>query len=368
MSQVSILKGAFSMTGDKRGSCLLPCEIRTLADAKAVTADAKTRFYSAEHDEIRRGLTTDIYFVRTREILDKLGLGKTSVVAEIFSRKSGVLAGVGEVLHLLEDKQVKIWAVPEGEEFASKEVVMRIEGPYDEFGMFETTILGFLASSSGWATAARTAKEAAGDKTVICFGARHVHPAVAPVMERAAVIGGVDGASCILAAKLLGREPSGTVPHAIFLIVGDSVKVAEAYDEFMPDDAPRIILVDTFKDEAEESLRVAKALGERLAGIRLDTPGERGGVTPDLVTEVRSRLDQAGYGHVNIFVSGGLYPEKIQVLSQAGAYSFGVGSYISQASPIDMTLDLKEVAGKPIAKRGRIPGIIKNEKLELVKG
>jgi len=108
------------MTGDKRGSCLLPCEIRTLADAKAVTADAKTRFYSAEHHEIRRGLTTDIYFVRTREILDKLGLGKTSVVAEIFSRKSGVLAGVGEVLHLLEDKQVKIWAVPEGEEFRLK--------------------------------------------------------------------------------------------------------------------------------------------------------------------------------------------------------------------------------------------------------
>ncbi len=136
----------------------------------------------------------------------------------------------------------------------------------------------------------------------------------------------------------------------------------------MPDDAPRIILVDTFRDEAEEALRVAEALGEKLTGIRLDTPGERGGVTPDLVTEVRARLDQAGYGHVKIFVSGGLYPEKIQALSQAGAYSFGVGSFISQASPIDMTLDLKEVAGKPIAKRGRIPGIIENEKLELVKG
>ena len=173
---------------------------------------------------------------------------------------------------------------------------------HDEFGMFETTILGFLASSSGWATAARAAKRAAEDKTVICFGARHVHPAVAPVMERAAVIGGADGASCILAAKLLGREPSGTVPHAAFLIVGDSVKVAEAYDKFMPEDAPRIILVDTFRDEAEESLRVAEALGERLAGIRLDTPGERGGVTPDLVR--KSRLDQAGHGHVKIFVSG----------------------------------------------------------------
>jgi len=343
-------------------------EIRTLDDVRAVQVDPKTRFYSAQHDEIRRGLTTDIYFVRTREILDKLHLGRTPVVGEIFPRKPGILAGVGEVLHLLEGREVKVWAVPEGGEFAPRDVVMRIEGPYEEFGMFETTILGLLASSSGWATAARQVKEAAGARQVICFGARHVHPAVAPVMERAAVIGGVDGASCILAAKLLGREPSGTVPHAIFLIVGDTVKVAEAYDELMPPDAARIILVDTFKDEAEEALRVAEALGKRLAGVRLDTPGERGGVTSDLVAEVRARLDQAGYNHVKIFVSGGLNPDKIRELAAAGAHAFGVGSFISQAAPIDMTLDLKEVAGERIAKRGRIPGRSPNGKLEPVMG
>jgi len=343
-------------------------EITSLEDVRGFRVDPKKRFYSAQHDEIRMGLTTDIYFIRTREILDKLHLGRTPVVGEIFPRKAGIFAGVGEVLHLLEGKQVKVWALPEGCEFAPKDVVMRIEGPYEEFGMFETPILGFLASSSGWATAARQVKEAADGRQVICFGARHVHPAVAPVMERAAVIGGVDGASCILAAKLLGREPSGTVPHAVFLIVGDTVKVAKAYDEFMPPDAARIILVDTFKDEAEEALRVADALGKRLAGIRLDTPGERGGVTADLVAEVRARLDQAGYDHVKILVSGGLYPEKIRELAAAGAHAFGVGSFISQAPPIDMTLDLKEVAGKPIAKRGRIPGRIPNDKLELVMG
>lgn len=343
-------------------------EIRDLHDVKAVRVDPTARFCSAEHDEIRRGLTTDIYFVRTREILDKLGLGKTHVMGEIFPRREGVFAGVGEVLHLLEGRRLKVWALPEGREFASRDVVMRIEGPYEEFGMFETPILGFLASSSGWATAARQVKRAAGDKTVICFGARHVHPAVAPVMERAAVVGGADGASCILAAKLLGREPSGTVPHAVFLIVGDTVKVARAYDELMPPDAPRIILVDTFKDEAEESLRVARALGRRLEGVRLDTPGERGGVTPDLVAEVRARLDQEGYEHVKILVSGGLYPERIRELAEAGAHAFGVGSFISQASPIDMTLDLKEVAGNPIAKRGRIPGRIPSPGLEPVMG
>jgi nicotinate phosphoribosyltransferase len=200
-----------------------------------------------------------------------------------------------------------------------------------------------------------------------CFGARHVHPAVAPVMERAALVGGADGASCILAAKLAGKEPSGTVPHAIFLIVGDTLEVAQAYHKFMPRDAKRLMLVDTFKDEVEETLRLAEKLGPALDGIRLDTPSERGGVTPELVREVRFRLDQAGYPHVKIFVSGGLYPEKIELLVKAGADAFGVGSFISAASPIDMTMDLKEVGGKAIAKRGRLPGITPTERLQKIK-
>ena len=88
----------------------------------------------------------------------------------------------------------------------------------------------------------------------------------------------------------------------------------------------------------------------------MDTPSERGGVTPDLVAEVRARLDQAGYEHVKILVSGGLYPEKIEALFKAGAYSFGVGSFISRAAPIDMTLDIKGIAGKPICKTRQNPG------------
>jgi len=198
---------------------------------------------------------------------------------------------------------------------------------------------------------------------VVCYGARHLHPAVAPVMERAAVVGGADACSCVLGALLLGQAPAGTVPHAAFLIVGDTVKLAEAYDRFVPEDAPRIILVDTFKDETEEALRVAEALGKRLNGIRLDTPGERGGVTAGLVRETRARLDYAGYEHVRIIVSGGLTPERITELSEAGADAFGVGSFISRSPAIDMTMDLKEVNGKALAKRGRIPGITKNERL-----
>lgn len=342
-------------------------EIKSLNDVKNIKIDSKRRLFSANHDEILAGMTTDIYFIKTMEILRHMNISTKEVVAEVFPRKSGVMCGVEEVLSLLQNKNVEIYALPEGETFEPKDTVMRIRGSYEEFGIYETVLLGMMAHPSGWATAARSCREAAGDKTCICFGARHVHPAVAPVMERAAVVGGADNASCILAAKLLGREPSGTIPHAAIIMAGDTVKVAKAYDEIMPPDSPRIILVDTFKDEAEEALNIATALGKDLEGVRLDTPSERGGVTPELVYEIRKRLDQKGYDYVKIFVSGGLSPERIKILIEAGADAFGVGSYISGATPIDMTLDLKMVDGTPVAKRGRIPGLKDNPKLKRMK-
>jgi len=340
--------------------------ISSVDEVKNYFINPERKFFSASHEEIEKGLTTDIYFVRAQEILRYLKLKGTKVTAEIFPRKGGIFAGTKEVYNLLKDKKIKLWALVEGERFQFKDTVMRIEGPYCKFGIFETVILGILASSSAWATAARECKDAAGEKKILCFGSRHIHPAVAPVMERAALIGGVDGASCILGAKLSGEKPQGTIPHTVMIISGDTVKAAQAYNICMAKDVPRIILIDTFKDEAEESIRVARALGKDLLGVRLDTPTERGGVTPDLAKEVRVRLDQAGFPMVKIFVSGGLTPEKINLLSKEQVDAFGVGSYISDANPIDMTLDIKEVEGKPIAKRGRIPGRIENSKLKRI--
>ncbi|HEX6988755.1 MAG TPA: nicotinate phosphoribosyltransferase [Bacillota bacterium] len=331
--------------------------METLQQARALRADAAGRFHSATHEEIAAGATGDVYFVKTMDILRHLGLASTPVTAEVFAGRAGVLAGIEEVRYLLSGAPLEVWSLAEGERIAAGEVVLRIRGPYEAFGPKETALLGMLASASGWATAAAEVREAAGDLPVICFGARHVHPAVAPVMERAAMVGGADGASCILAAALAGIKPIGTIPHALVLLVGDTVDAAVAYDRAMPPDEPRTILVDTYKDEAEEALRVAAALAGRLGAVRLDTPAERGGVTPGLVRELRWRLDQAGHKNVRIFVSGGLTPERIRELAAAGADGFGVGSYISGARPIDMTMDLKEIDGRPVAKRGRLPGL-----------
>lgn len=319
--------------------------------------------FSATHEEILGGDTSDFYFPRTMDVLKQVGKADIPVTAEIFPCRDGILCGVEEILGLLKDRSMEIWGLSEGNAFYAKEVVMRISGLYSVFGIYETAILGILASSSGWATAARECVDASGGKSVVSFGARHVHPAVAPVLDRAAIVGGASGGSCVLGARLMGMEPCGTMPHAYILIMGDTVLAAQKYHEVLPEDALRIVLVDTFKDEAEESLRVADALGPLLFGVRLDTPSERGRVTPELVKEVRNRLDQAEHKHVKIFVSGGLTPERISLLAEAGADSFGVGGYISSASPIDMTMDLKVIDGKSIAKRGRIPGITVNPRL-----
>jgi nicotinate phosphoribosyltransferase len=326
--------------------------------------------------DVLAGDTADVYFDRARRILGAEGLDPV-VSMEVFAREEAILCGAEEAHAYLReilgngrrlDPAPIVESLHDGDAIEPKEVVMRITARYSGFGLYETAILGILSQSTGWATAARRIVEAAAPIPVIGFGARHVHPSVADQMDYASVVGGCVGASTPAGARLAGLSPTGTMPHALILIFGDTVRAAEAFDRHIDPDVPRIVLVDTFKDEAEESLRVADALGDRLWGVRLDTPSERGRVTADLVKEVRARLDQAGHAQVRIVVSGGLDIDRIGYFKESGAPvdSFAVGSAISDASPIDFTGDLKEIDGRPIAKRGRIPGRTENPRLQRV--
>jgi nicotinate phosphoribosyltransferase len=128
------------------------------------------------------------------------------------------------------------------------------------------------------------------------------------------------------------------------------------------------VLIDTFQDETVEAIRVAEAMGATLEGVRLDTPSERGGVTPALTREVRARLDMAGFEHVQIVISGGMTPDRIRsfAAAQAPVDSYGVGSFISGARGVDFTGDIREINGQPVAKRGRTPGMQRNPHLKRV--
>jgi nicotinate phosphoribosyltransferase len=337
--------------------------LKKYQDLSEVGTDDGSRFFSATHAEIKQAAVADVYYLKTLHILEAAGLSETEVVADIHTSSDGVLVGVEEAKRLLDGSGVCMKSLPEGETMRSGETVMQLKGSYSDFCLHETALLGMLASSSGWATAARACVEAAGESVpVSCFASRHLHPAVAPVMERAALIGGCSSASNILGASLAGQTPRGTMPHSYILIVGDTLKASRLYLRHLKEAGPLISLVDTFNDEAREAVLQAESLGSELYGVRLDTPQERGGVTPALVREVRARLDQAGASGVKIFVSGGVTPARISELVGAGADAFGVGSYISDAAPVDMTLDLKSIDGRPVAKRGRIPGPVINER------
>jgi nicotinate phosphoribosyltransferase len=307
--------------------------------------------------EILSGDSADVYFARAESILDKEGRDPL-VTMEVFAREAAILCGVDEARNLLghvlasaDPTETRLESLQDGDAIEPKEIV-----------------LGMLAQSTGWATAARACVEVAGPDPVISFGARHIHPDITDVLDYAAIVGGCVGASTPAGARLAGLAPTGTMPHSLVLIFGDTVEAALAFDRHVEADVPRIVLVDTFKDEAEEALRVANALGDRLFGVRLDTPSERGRVTADLVHEVRARLDQAGFQHVKITVSGGLTPDRIGYFKEAGAPidSYAVGSFISGATPIDFTGDIKEIDGQPIAKRGRIPGLTDSPRLQPV--
>jgi nicotinate phosphoribosyltransferase len=317
------------------------------------------------------GYTADNELHRALTILRNEGVNP-EVVVEFTAERNGIFCGISEVKTLLDrvlpETGREVWALDEGVSVAAGEVALRIRAPYASFGLFETAILGTLASSTGWATAANECVEAGEGIPVIAYGARHVHPEVVGVMDYSAVVGKCASSSSVVGQQLHGLTPSGTMPHSLVLLMGDTVRSILAFDKHMPPEVPRVALVDTFKDEAEEALDVAKALRERLRGIRLDTPKERGGVTPDLVHEIRARLDQGGYTHVDIFVSGGITPERIREFVDASApvSVFAVGYYIAAASPISFTADIKEIDGRAVAKRGRIPGLAVNPRLSQV--
>jgi nicotinate phosphoribosyltransferase len=295
------------------------------------------------------GDNADVYFLRTQQVLRSDGRNPI-VTMEAFCRKEGAtLCGIDEVKGLLavalhEEAaagRATVWGLRDGDVIGAKEVVLRIRAPYLSFAHLTR---------------------------VIAFGARHVHPNVADRLDHAALIGGAQGASTSAASARHGIAPVGTMPHALILIYGDTVEAALAFDRAMESDVPRIVLVDTFRDEAEESARVAAALGNRLGGVRLDRASELGGVTPELVAEVRAALDGAGATSAKIVISGGLTVERIAQFKAAGSAvdTYAVGSAISGTRPIDFTADIHDIDGTPIGKRGRASGLTESPRLREV--
>jgi nicotinate phosphoribosyltransferase len=183
---------------------------------------------------------------------------------------------------------------------------------------------------------------AAGSKLLLSFGTRRVHPALAPMVERACYIAGFDGVSNVLGAKLLKLEPSGTMPHALVQILGSQEKAWRLFDETISKSTPRVALVDTFWDEKTESIKAFEVLGSKLWGVRLDTPASRRGDFAKIAEEVRWELDIRGGKKVRIIASGRLDEEAISKLNPI-VDGYGIGTAVAYPPVIDLSAKIVEV-------------------------
>jgi nicotinate phosphoribosyltransferase len=320
----------------------------------------KRTFHTASDAEIKRGEISDVYFDRTVEIL-KARQDRQRVKAEVYVKslpaewKWGVLAGVEEVAGLMEGVAVDVRTMDEGTLFEPYHPVLTLEGTYVDWAKYETALLGLICQASGIATKAARCKKAAGERQVISFGARRMHPTLAPMIERNAFIGGCDGVAVTKSAELIEADPMGTIPHSLVLMIGDTVEALKAFDEVIDQKVRRVALIDTLQDEKFEAIRVAEALGKDLYAVRLDTPSSRRGDLYRIVEEVRWELALRGFGHVKIIVSGGIDEFEILRLNPV-VDGYGVGTSIANAPVLNFALDIMEIEGRPFAKRGKWSG------------
>jgi nicotinate phosphoribosyltransferase len=335
-------------------------------------------------ERMREGYYSDKYFVRARETLLEDGYSPV-VKMQVFGKAKGYLGGMDEaiaILKLCSDDwdALAVYALYDGDEIAPWETVMTIEGPYASFAHLETLYLGVLARRTRVGTNTRLVVDAARPKTVMFFPARHDHWLVQTGDGYAAHIAGAIGVSTDAQASWWGSKGVGTVPHALIAAYdGDTVLATEKFAEQVDPSTKIITLVDYDNDCVGTSLAVARAMGERLSGVRLDTSEnlvdqsiipQMGtfrptGVTPQLVWNVREALDAEGFHHVEIVVSGGFTVEKIRAFEAAKVPvdSYGVGSSLFSGS-FDFTSDIVRVNGRPEAKAGREER--PNPRLELV--
>src|SRR5437870_9306157 len=328
--------------------------------AEAMSPTPKRRFHTAAESDIKSGEVSDVYFERTVEILRHRG-DRKRVKAEIYLKSLpddwqwGILAGIEEVATLMEGVPVDLQAMDEGTVFNPYQPVIVVDGVYVEWAQYETALLGLLCQASGIATKAARCKKAAGERQVISFGARRMHPTLAPMIERNAFIGGCDGVAVTKSAELIEADPMGTIPHSLVLMIGDTVEALRAFDTIIDPKVRRVALIDTLQDEKFEAIRVAEALGKDLYAVRLDTPSSRRGDFYRILEEVRWELQLRGFGHVKLLASGGVDEYEILALNPV-ADGYGVGTSIANAPVLNFALDIMEIEGRPMAKRGKWSG------------
>jgi len=355
-----------------------PVSDQASAAARVCSQRLPAEIFDLPVEKMREGYYTDAYFNHTRSAL--LADGRhPRVVMQVFQRRHSMLGGMDEAIAILELcshgwDELTVHALHDGDRIEPWETVMTIEGDYTLFAHLETVYLGTLARRTLITTNVARVLEAANGKPIIFMPARHDHHRVQTgdgyaAYVAGAMIGAPVGVTSDAQASWWGGRGVGTVPHALIASYGgNTVLAATKFAEWAPDDFNITVLVDFDNDSVQTALDVARALGPRLWGVRLDTSGqlvdrslwdELGdfdprGVNERLVRKVRTALDEDGFEQVRIVASGGFTVAKIEEFERLGVPvdAYGVGSSLIRGEN-DFTADIVLADGRPVGKVGR---------------
>jgi len=341
-------------------------------------------------ERIREGYYSDQYFNLTKSLLEAED-HHPQVLMQVFQKEHSILGGIDEAIAILREcagrrgpdgvwvngwNELEVRALYEGDPIEPREPVLTIRGDYALFAHLETVYLGCLARRTLVMRNVAEVVEAARGKEILFFPARHDHWLVQTGDGWAAHVAGAIGVSTDAQASWWGGRGVGTVPHGLIAAYnGSTVEAAKAFARRYAAQMHVTVLVDFENDSVRTALEVARALGDDLWGVRLDTSEalvdeslkgtDLRGVQPELVRKVRAALDAEGFERVRIVVSGGFDAARIRRFEAEGipVDVYGVGSSLIRGAN-DFTADVVEVDGRPCAKVGR--GIWPSERLELV--
>lgn len=341
-------------------------------------------------ERVGEGWFSAVYFLKSCRIAEKYKADNI-VTMQFFQKSDAVLCGSDEAIALIQSfarhpESLEIYSLKDGDKISPYEPVLKISGSYQNFGFLEGIIDGILGRRTSVATnvynVVKAAQQSGIQKPIIFMGDRDDHFTQQAGDGYAAYIGGSTAQSTHAMNEWWGKRGMGTMPHALIqLFEGDVVAATRAYHEEYPEDE-LVTLVDYSNDVITDALKVAHEFGTTLKGVRVDTsrtmvdqyfwrnPDFLGsfdprGVNPQLIFALRKALDNEGFRHVKIVVSGGFNVERIRAFEDMNVPVdiYGVGTNLLKVN-IGFTGDNVILNGKAEAKAGR--RAIPNPRLEKV--
>ncbi len=324
---------------------------------------------------IKDGFFSANYFLKSRKIVAENEPNHIVTMQWFQRRDDSMLCGIDEAIALvhtfaIEPENLVIEALDDGDIIQANEPVLKITGKYEHFGFLESVIDGILARRTSVATNVMKVKKVIGDYPVFSMADRQDDYLTQVGDGYATYVAGIDRVSTDAQGLWWGGKGMGTMPHALIQICdGDVCKASDIYLKSFPNEKVTA-LIDYHNNVVRDSLILARHLGDKLNGVRIDTSKalvdhyfddkdtsgfDPHGVCKELVFALRKALDDEGFNFVKITVSSSFSAEKIEewVKEKVPVSMYGVGTYFVNNTTCGFTGDLVMRDGKPQAKEGR---------------